>query len=615
MMDKLLDKINSPDDLKKLNTDELKRLCSEIRGFLIDSVSETGGHLASNLGVVELTVALHTVFNVPEDKIIFDVGHQSYVHKILTGRRDDFKALRKFGGISGFPKRSESKYDIFNTGHSSTSVSAALGMARGRDLAGDSYNVIAVFGDGALTGGMMYEAMNDAGHTKTPLILILNDNAMSISRNVGAVSRHLRSLRISPFYFRSKHAVESFLKKVPVGGKATAKALKQIKRFIRRLVIPTTLFDDMGFIYMGPVDGHDIKAVTQCLEYAKEEDKPVFIHVLTKKGKGYAPAEHNPQKFHGISSFDKTTGETKDGGETYSARFGRTLTRLAQSNERITAITGAMPNGTGLKDFEKKFKDRFFDVGIAEQHGVTLAAGLAAAGYIPVIPLYSTFLQRAYDQTLHDVCLQNLHVVFPVDRAGIVGEDGETHQGIYDISYLSHIPNMTILSPATLDQLEEMLDFAVNKFDAPIAIRYPRGHCQADGIDPSFVFGKAQLIQPGTDVTIITSGRMVKRAQEAASLTEKSVEIIALPTIKPLDEAAVIASAMKTGNVITLEDNVKIGGMGSMISSLLKEKEINCKFKILAFPDTPVTHGTADELDKLYGLDAKSIASKINKLF
>ncbi|MCD8181376.1 MAG: 1-deoxy-D-xylulose-5-phosphate synthase [Firmicutes bacterium] len=612
-MDNLLNQINSPEDLKHLNIDELTRLCREIREFLIDSVSETGGHLASNLGIVELTVALHTVFCVPKDKIIFDVGHQSYVHKILTGRRDDFKTLRQFGGLSGFPKSSESDCDIFNTGHSSTSVSAALGIARARDLDGDNYSVISVFGDGALTGGMMYEAMNDAGHSKTPLILILNDNAMSISKNVGAVSKHLRSLRMSPFYFRSKHAVENLLKKIPLGGKATANILKQIKRIFRRLVIPTTLFDDMGFIYMGPVDGHDVSAIINCLEYAKDENRPVFIHVHTKKGKGYAPAESNPQKFHGVPPFDKATGETKKSGETYSARFGSTIVKLANENKRVVAITGAMPNGTGLDEFQKRFKNRFFDVGIAEQHGVTLAAGLAKAGYTPVIPLYSSFLQRAYDQTLHDVCLQNLHVVFPIDRAGIVGADGETHQGIYDISYLSHMPNMTILSPATLDQLEVMLDFAVNKFDAPIALRYPRGGTEAVGVSPEFKLGQAQIVQKGTDITIIAAGRMVKRAQEAAALTNKSVEIIALPTVKPLDEAAVIASAMKTENVFTIEDNVKIGGIGSAIGALLKEKQVKCKFKIFAFPDEPVTHGSTDELDKLYGLDAKTIASKITE--
>ena len=610
-MDKLLNKINSPADLKGLTTDELIILCREIREFLIDSVSETGGHLASNLGIVELTVALHTVFNVPEDKIIFDVGHQSYVHKILTGRKELFHTLRQFGGLSGFPKSSESDCDAFNTGHSSTSISAALGIARGRDLDGGGYNVISVFGDGALTGGMMYEAMNDAGHSKTPLILILNDNAMSISKNVGAVSKHLRKLRSLPLYFRSKQVVESILNVIPFIGKPLVRLIQHIKRFFRRLVIPTTLFDDLGFHYMGPVDGHNIKSLLTCLEYARDEKRPVLIHVQTKKGKGYMPAENNPQKFHGISSFDKTTGNTKPSEETYSARFGSVMLRLAENNKKITAITGAMPNGTGLDEFQKRFKNRFFDVGIAEQHGVTLAAGLAKAGYIPVIPLYSSFLQRAYDQTLHDVCLQNLHVVFPIDRAGIVGADGETHQGIYDISYLSHMPNMTILSPATLDQLETMLDFAVNQFDAPIAIRYPRGSAQADGISNSFSPGKAQLVSEGSDVTIIASGRMVKRAQEVARIAGRSVEIIALPTIKPLDEAAIIASAIKTKNVITIEDNVKTGGIGSMVATLLKEKRIECKFRIFAFPDTPVTHGSTDELDKLYGLDAASIASEI----
>ncbi len=611
-MGKLLDDVQSPDDVKKLNTDELTALCREIREFLIDSVSKTGGHLASNLGIVELTVALHAVFDVPRDKIIFDVGHQSYVHKILTGRKDRFDSLRKFGGMSGFPKRSESDCDAFNTGHSSTSISAALGIARGRDLAGDDYRVIAVFGDGALTGGMMYEAMNDAGHSKTPLILILNDNTMSISKNVGAVSRHLRKLRMTPAYFRSKHAVEGFLKKVPLIGKPIVNVIKRIKRTFRALVIPTTIFDDMGFTYMGPVDGHDIKSLIHCFEYVKDDKKPVFIHVQTKKGKGYAPAENNPQKFHGISPFDKKTGETAPSKESYSDRFGTAIVKLAEKNEKIVAITGAMPNGTGLDEFGKNFKNRFFDVGIAEQHGVTMAAGLAAAGYVPVIPLYSSFLQRAYDQTLHDVCLQKLHVVFPIDRAGIVGADGETHQGVYDISYLSHMPNMSILSPATLDQLEIMLDFAVNEYDAPIAIRYPRGSAEADGVSSDFTFGKAQLIKNGKDVTIIAAGRMVKRAQEAAALTDKSVEIIALPTIKPLDEAAIIASAMKTGFVITIEDNVKKGGMGSMIASLLEEKGVQCKFKIFAFPDEPITHGSIDELDKLYGIDARTIASKIN---
>ena len=601
----ILDKINSAGDIKALDKKELVQLCAELREFLVDSVSKTGGHLASNLGVVELTVALHRVFDFPEDKIIFDVGHQSYVHKILTGRKDGFGSLRKFGGLSGFPKRSESEYDCFNTGHSSTSVSAALGMARARDLNKENYNIIALFGDGALTGGMMYEAMNDAGNAKTPLILILNDNAMSIAKNVGAVPKHLRNLRISPFYFRSKHAVEEFLKKLPLGGKATANLLKNIKRWVRRMVIPTTLFDDLGFIYMGPVNGHDIESLISCLEYAKDEKKPILLHVMTKKGKGYSPAEENPQKFHGVGSFDRQTGRTEKHSERYSERFGAALCRIADFNDKVVAVTGAMPSGTGLELFAVKYRDRFFDVGIAEQHGVTLCAGLAAGGLIPVIPLYSSFLQRAYDQTLHDVCLQNLHVVFPVDRAGIVGADGETHQGIYDISYLSHMPNMSILSPCRLTELEQMLDYAVNIHNGPIAIRYPRGSEEYGGVLPYFAYGKALVLKEGTDITIIASGRMVKKADEICGELESggiSCELIALPTIKPLDAAALIKSALKTKRVITIEDNVRIGGMGSMISTLFTESGIKCALKIFAFPDRIIPQGSVNELDETYGL-------------
>lgn len=612
-MYEILNRVNSPEDLKKLNSDELTRLCREIRVFLIEHVSKTGGHLASNLGVVELTVALHTVFNVPKDKIIFDVGHQSYVHKILTGRKKEFDTLRQFGGMSGFPKRSESAADAFNTGHSSTSISAALGMARARDLDGKNNNIIAVFGDGALTGGMMYEAMNDAGHSNTPLILILNDNAMSISKNVGAVATHLRNLRTSPAYFKSKRVVEEFLNKLPLIGKPLKSFIRTIKRSVRRMVIPTTLFDDLGFTYIGPVDGHDLSSVIAVLKYAKEENKPVLIHVQTKKGKGYYPAENNPQKFHGISKFDPKTGRTAPSKETYSERFGTVLIELAKKNDKVVAITGAMPNGTGISEFSKYFKNRFFDVGIAEQHGVTLAAGLAASGYVPVIPLYSSFLQRAYDQTLHDVCLQNLHVVFPIDRAGIVGADGETHQGIYDIAYLSHAPNMAILSPSTFLELDKMLCYAVNEHKGPIAVRYPRGNTQAVMPSVDFKFGQAVTVKTGTDISIIATGRMVKRAQEVSEiLSENGVnaEIIALPTIKPLDEAAVLKTAMKTGRVITIEDGVKTGGIGSMIASLLMEKEVSVKFRIYAFPDKPVTHGSIDELDKLYGLDAITIADK-----
>lgn len=610
-MNHLLDSISCPQALKKLNPQELKQLCGEIREFLINSVSKTGGHLASNLGVVELTVALHTVFDVPEDKFIFDVGHQSYVHKILTGRKGEFDTLRQFGGLSGFPKRSESEADTFNTGHSSTSISAALGIARGRDLSGENYNVVAIFGDGALTGGMMYEAMNDAGHAKTPLILILNDNTMSISKNVGAVSRYLRNLRLNPVYFRSKEAVETFLNQIPVIGEKAADTIRQVKRGIRKLILPTTMFDNLGFEYMGPIDGHNLKTLVDVFSHAKKLDKPVFIHVLTKKGKGYIHAEANPRKFHGITPFDVPTGTTAAGKETYSDRFGSTLLRLAAENPKIIAITGAMPNGTGLDAFSKQFKDRFFDVGIAEQHGVTLSAGLATTGYIPVIPLYSSFLQRAYDQTLHDVCLQNLHVVFPIDRAGIVGSDGETHQGIYDISYLSHMPNMCILSPANFSEFEQMLSYAINQHNGPIAIRYPRGNTQASYEAVPFVFGRAIQVRKGKDVSIITSGRMVRRAEEAAALAagKADCEILALPTIKPLDKAAVIATAQKTKHVITLEDNVCIGGIGSLVASVLEEHQISVSFRRFGFPDQPVIQGSIDALDRLYGLDAASIAA------
>lgn len=612
-MYKYLDNISSPQDVKKLTLPELNELADEIRDFLIDKISKTGGHLASNLGIVELTLAIHKVFDIPADKIIFDVGHQSYVHKILTGRRDRFDTLRQFKGLSGFPKTNESDCDFFNTGHSSTSISAALGLARARDLNGEKHSVIALFGDGALTGGMMYEAMNDAGRSKTPLILILNDNEMSISKNVGAVSMHLRRLRTTRFYFKSKYRAERLLDKTPVIGRPISNCLRRIKRALRRMVIPTTLFDEMGFNYIGPVDGHNIHSLIPCLEYAKYETKPVLIHVQTKKGMGYSYAESNPQKFHGISAFDKKTGETAPSSVTYSSQFGESIVNIAEENKKVIAVTGAMPDGTGLDEFAKKYKSRFFDVGIAEQHGVTFCAGLAAAGYIPVIPLYSSFLQRAYDQVLHDVCLQNLHVVFPVDRAGIVGADGETHQGVYDISFLSHMPNMAILSPSSFKELDEMLRYAVNVHKGPIAIRYPRGSVQSD-FKNDFVFGKAAAVKNGTDLTIIASGRSVKTAEEVSDILAKNsidCEILALPTIKPLDKNAVIAAAEKTHTVITIEDNVKIGGIGSIVAELLEENSINRTFHAFAFPDVPVIHGTVSEIDDYYGMSAKKIAYEV----
>ncbi len=616
IMEKELNGIYNSQKLKKLNISELNSLCNDIRKLLIDNVSKTGGHLASNLGVVELTVAIHKVFDLPSDKLVFDVGHQSYVHKILSDRADKMDTLRQFGGISGFPKRAESEFDAFDTGHSSTSVSAALGMARARDIMGENYNVIALFGDGALTGGEIYEAINDAGHAKTPMTLILNDNAMSISKNVGAVSKHLRKIRINRMYFQSKRRVSQFLDKIPVLGKPVAGFIEIIKTIMRKLVNATTLFDDLGFKYIGPIDGHDIESLIDCLEYAKTEKKPVVLHVLTQKGKGYHPAEKNPSTFHGVGMFNAPDGKLPPLKDSYSTQFGKTIVDIAKDNDRVVAITCAMPDGTGLVEFASTYKNRFFDVGIAEQHGVTFAAGLAAAGMTPVIPLYSTFLQRAYDQALHDVCLQNLHVVFPIDRAGIVGADGETHQGVYDISYLLTMPNMTVLSPSSFRQLDAMLRYAINKHNAPIAIRYPRGNAQSSFDAEEFTFGKGYTRISGEAASIIATGRMVKRAEEVCEILNASgisCELLELPTISPMDSEAVIATAKKTGFVVTLEDNIKSGGMGEHIAELLMSEGVNCKFRIFAFPQEPIVHGTTDELDRKYGLSKATVSDYIIK--
>lgn len=613
-MDNILNQLKEYNDIKKLNIAELETLCDDIRSFLVDNVSKTGGHLASNLGVVELTVAIHKVFDLPADKLVFDVGHQSYVHKILTGRADKFPTLRQFGGMSGFPKRCESEFDVFDTGHSATSVSAALGMARARDLKNEKYNILALFGDGALTGGEIYEAINDAGHTKTPLILILNDNAMSISRNVGAVSKHLRNIRIHRVYFNSKRRISRVLKKIPLIGKPLHSLIDKIKTVLRHLVIKSTIFEDLGFKYIGPVDGHDLKNVISCLEYAKAINKPTLIHVCTQKGKGYSPAEKNPEIFHGIGSFSAKDGALPNAKDSYSSQFGNSIIDIAKENEKVVAITCAMPEGTGLLEYSKIFKNRFFDVGIAEQHGVTFAAGMATAGLIPVIPLYSTFLQRAYDQALHDVCLQNLHVVFPIDRAGIVGADGETHQGVYDLSYLASMPNMTVLSPSSFKQLDAMLRYAVNEHNSPIAIRYPRGNTQSSYKYEAFKLNSAYTKLSGTDVSIMTTGRMLKRAEEINEILIKnsiSAEIIEFPTVYPLNEATIIKSSEKTGFVITIEDNIKSGGFGEHVAQVIVSNNISCKFKTFAFPQVPIVHGTVDELDKKYGLDADTIAKYI----
>lgn len=593
----MLKDIKSPDDIKSFSDSELRALASEIRKFLIDSVSKTGGHLASNLGVVELTLALHSVFDFSEDRLIWDVGHQSYVHKLLTGRMDKFSTLRHFGGISGFPKTSESVYDAFNTGHASTSASAAMGMARARDLSGEKREIVAVFGDGALTGGMIFEALNDAGHSKSKVIFILNDNNMSISPNVGAISRYLQKLRVKPEYFKSKDFIEELLSKLPRG---TERAAKIAKKAVKKRVIPTTLFDNLGLNYIGPVDGHDITALKAVLERAKKASTSSFIHIRTTKGKGYPPAEHNPPKYHGISVSQQNCSD-------YAKAFGKKLTELAKVNDRIVAITAAMPINTGLSEFAGHFKDRYFDVGIAEEHAVTMAAGLAMGGFVPVVPIYSTFMQRAYDQILHDVCLQNLHVVLCAENAGIVGEDGETHQGMYDIAFLSHMPNMSLLSPSSLSELEDMLDYAVNVHKGPIAIRFPKGSVESDYLP--FQFGKARILNSGKDISVVSSGRMMKTAKEVSEHFD--AQLIALPTIVPFDSETVIGALKDKKLAVVIEDASNAGGIHSIISACLSENAVATPVMAFAFPNSPIQHGSIGELDSFYGMDSKSIIERI----
>ena len=522
-MESILKKINGPEDLKKLNVSEKQVLAEEIRKEILEVVSKNGGHLASNLGVVELTIALHSVFNTPDDKIIWDVGHQCYTHKILTGRKEQFSTLRKLNGIAGFPKVCESEYDTFNTGHSSTSISVATGMARAKKLMGDDQTkVIAVIGDGSMTGGMALEALNDAGSSKTNIIVILNDNEMSISKNVGGIPLFLSKLRGRKFYSKSNEGVKKFMLQVPVIGNPTVKIVQKIKDAIKQILLPNMFFEDIGFTYLGPVDGHNIDKLESILETSKKISGPVLVHVITKKGKGYKFAEETPENFHGVSSFDLKTGEKiKKSGKDYSKVFGEKLVELAEKNEKIVAVTAAMKDGTGLKSFSEKFPDRFFDVGIAEQHAIGMIAGMAKEGLKPVLAIYSSFLQRGYDQLVHDIALQKLPVVICIDRAGIVGNDGETHHGIFDLSFLSSIPNLTVMAPKDFEELKNMLEFAVN-FDGPILIRYPRG-----GENHKFTrklsikLGKAELIRQGKDITIIGIGKTVGKAVEVAELLKK----------------------------------------------------------------------------------------------
>lgn len=619
MMQKILDRIDNPKDTKRLTEKEKIQLAEEIREEMVETVSKTGGHLASNLGVVELTIALHSVFDLPEDKIVWDVGHQTYVHKMLTGRREKMKTLRSLNGIAGFPKTKESIYDDFNTGHSSTSISAALGMARARDLNNKDNHVIAVIGDGALTGGMALEALDDAGSSKTRLIVILNDNEMSISKNVGGISRFLTRIRTKKFYKKSNNCIRKLLEKIPKFGPFVIHIARRIKYSIKQLMIPNMFFEDLGFKYLGPVDGHDIERVEWILNLAKKEKEPVVVHIITKKGKGYKPAEENPDSFHSVGSFNKETGKLiKTKEKDYSQVFGDKLVELAEKNEKIVAVTAAMADGTGLKEFKKKYPKRFFDVGIAEQHAVCMAAGMAKEGFIPVVPIYSSFYQRAFDQVIHDVCMQNLPVVMCVDRAGLVGQDGETHQGMFDLSFFNLIPNITIMAPKDFKELEEMLEFAIN-LKAPVVIRYPRGtenkKIKFDKQE-KIELGKSEILTQGEDITIVAIGKMVAKAFEVKEELEKegkTAEVINARFLKPFDEQTIINSMRKTKNIITLEDNTIIGGLASKVEELVsKNKENNIQFKAFGLPDKFIEHGKVEELEEMYKLDAKSIVKEIN---
>ena len=615
----ILETINSPADVKALSLDELKQLAEEIRQFLISVISKTGGHLAPNLGVVELSLALHRVFSTPEDKIVFDVGHQSYIHKIVTGRREQFPTLRQYGGLSGFPKRSESEHDAFGTGHSSTSISAALGMAVARDLQGKDYNVVAVIGDGSMTGGMAFEALNNAGTLHKKMIVVLNDNEMSISKNVGAMSEYLYQLRTGETYNKIKHDIEGWLKNMEFGTDVL-KAIRRLKGSVKYLMVPTSIFEELGFTYLGPVDGHDLQGLTEVLQAAKKIDGPVLVHVLTKKGKGYKPAEESPNKFHGTGPFEIATGKkiaNPNAPITYTEVFGKTLTELANEDKEIIGITAAMPDGTGMSTFAKAHPERFFDVGIAEQHAVTSAAGAAAAGMKPVAAIYSTFLQRAYDSVLHDICMQKLHVTLCLDRAGLVGDDGYTHHGVFDYAYLRSMPEMTIMAPKDENELRHMLKTAVD-YDGPVSVRYPRGSGVGVEISEpmhSLPIGKAEVLREGKDVCLWAIGSMVQSAlQVAAKLAEQGISagVVNMRFAKPLDKELLLAHAAQYGKIVTLEEGALQGGVGSAVLETLNEAKIlqQCRVLTLGIPDEFVLHGDKKLLMKDLGLDVDAIVAK-----
>jgi 1-deoxy-D-xylulose-5-phosphate synthase len=614
----VIEKISHPSDLGALSFVEMETLAQEIRTMLVETVSRTGGHLAPNLGVVELTIALHLVFHSPEDKIIWDVGHQCYVHKILTGRRERLATIRQFGGLSGFPKTRESVHDCFETGHSSTSISAALGFALARDLNKESHAVVAVIGDGALTGGMSFEAMNHAGNAGTRLIVVLNDNEMSINNNVGALSDYLSRLRTNPLYYKSKDEIEDLLLRIPSVGRRMVKVVERLKDSLKYLLMPGIFFEELGFTYLGPVNGHDLKALKQVFERARRVDGPVLVHVCTKKGKGYPPAEKNPDTFHGVGRFDVKTGELIKQSEnpTFTKVFGDCMLRLGERLPKLVAISAAMADGTGLKEFATRFPDRFFDVGIAEQHAVTLAAGLASSGFLPVVAVYSTFLQRAYDQIVHDVAIQGLPVIFAVDRAGIAGEDGETHQGIFDLSFLSHIPGLILMAPKDQNELAAMLMSAVD-YRKPTAIRYPRGPGRAAVIDEEHPFlapGRGELLRPGKDLAILAIGPSAYTALDAAELLEsrgRQAAVINCRYVKPLDEDLIMEWAERTGHLLTIEENVLSGGFGSSVLELLSRLGWRGQVFCMGIHDCFVPQGNQELLRRKFGLDAKGIADLV----
>lgn len=617
----MLEKIQKPNDIKKIPADQLPALAEEIREFIIESLSKTGGHLASNLGVVELTIAMHRVFDLPKDKLIWDVGHQSYTHKILTGRKDGFETLRREGGISGFPKRSESDCDVFDTGHSSTSISAGVGYVRARELKKENYSVVSIIGDGALTGGMAYEALNNAASLKSNFIIVLNDNEMSITENVGGMSSYLSGLRTASAYTGFKMDVTKALNRIPGIGPGMVDAMRKTKSSIKQIIIPGMLFEDMGLTYLGPVDGHNIPQLIKTFQEAKRFEGPILVHVLTQKGRGYEPAMRHPARFHGAGPFDVKTGlPVGKSNPTYTDVFSTVMRKMGDRRKDVAAVTAAMMIGVGLKRFSNMFPDRCFDVGIAEEHAVTFAAALSLGGITPVVAIYSSFLQRAYDQIMHDVCMQNLHVVFAIDRAGLVGYDGETHHGIFDLSYLGSMPNMTILAPKNLWELSDMIKFAVD-YDGPIAVRYPRGEAYTGlkEFRAPICLGKSEVIHEGSRVALLAAGSMVKMAEEVQKQLKERMDMDAALVnarfVKPIDEELLRSFADTYELVVTLEENVKDGGFGERVLAFAEEEDLPFGVEIIALPDRFIPHGSVSYQMKQVGFTPEDICGRIEEYY